>query len=430
MNLKEFFVSMFKVGCIGFGGGSALIPVLHKTYVEKQKIIGEREYEEAVVVSSITPGALTIKLAGEIGRQVAGWKGMLAGASAMALPGVFLTVLLLSLMSSLSQVFVQQMKFLTIGVMAYIACMLTDYVWRTIQGKMEDRKRCISIGIILLVFMLTCGKNMCRLLGLDTSAVFCLSTLDVFIVTFLAIGVKCGLSRKKNGSEIKRVKWNQTRKELVVMLSAVLLALVPAVFVTGEAFSYAGKGMVSSMISFGGGDAYLTVADGLFISTGLVTEDAFYGTIVPLVNILPGSILCKALSGIGYWIGFTESGSVWGGCIVAVLGFVCSFAASCGIVSVVGNLYRNFGEMPVFQAVKQWIRPVVSGLMLNVVLSLVYQSRLTGVSVQMGWMPVLVMLFIYGMNLFFYYRTNLSNVKMVVLSVVLSLVLCNILAVI
>jgi chromate transporter len=126
-------------------------------------------------------------------------------------------------------------------------------------------------------------------------------------------------------------------------------------------------------MSFGGGDAYLTVAEGLFVSTELVTEDAFFGTIIPLVNLLPGSILCKALSGIGYWIGFTESNSILGGYIVAALGFACSFAASCGIVSIVGCLYRGMGELPIFQAMKQWLRPGVSGLMINVILTLLRQ---------------------------------------------------------
>ena len=32
----QFMLSMFRVGCIGFGGGSALIPVIEKEVVERQ----------------------------------------------------------------------------------------------------------------------------------------------------------------------------------------------------------------------------------------------------------------------------------------------------------------------------------------------------------------------------------------------------------
>jgi len=416
---------MFRVGCIGFGGGSALIPVLHQTYVEELKVIGETEYEEAVVLSSITPGALTIKLAGEIGRHIAGWKGMLVGASAMALPGVLLTAILLSLMTSLSADFVRQMEFLTVGVLAYISCMLTDYVWKTIHSRGDGAKGNLCIGIIVVVFLLTCGKNLYRLLGLEVSDVFYLSTLDIFLVTFAVIFIKSALSKNKTAHTSNVLKWTDTGKEIGIMLFAVTVTLIPAMFITNDAWRYTINGFLSSLMSFGGGDAYLTVADGLFVGTGLVTEDAFYGTIIPLANLLPGSILCKVLSGIGYWLGFMESGTIFGGYIVAMLGFALSFAASCGIVSVVGNIYRSFGEISVFREVKKWIRPVVSGLMLNVILSLVYQAQVTGMENHMGWTSALCMLLIYVVNLLLYYKKKASSVILVIVSVMLSLLLCN-----
>ena len=427
MNLGQFFVSMFRVGCIGFGGGSALIPILHRTYVEEQKVISEIEYEEAVVVSSITPGALTIKLAGEIGRHVAGWKGMLVGASAMALPGVMMTAILLSVMTNLSSVFAQQMEFVSIGVMAYISCMLTDYIIKIFRSDLDVVKRYVSLGIMMLVFGLTCGKNLYRLLGYDASNMFYLNTLEIFLVTFVFIFLIYGFTHAKTNFQFKKVEWTMIAKEIVMMSVVVALATLAALLVTKDAVVYAGNGVLSSLISFGGGDAYLTVADGLFVSTGLVPEEAYYGTIIPLVNLLPGSILCKALSGIGYWIGYTQGCSIWAGYIVAVLGFTCSFAASCGIVSVVGSLYRSFGELPIFQAIKQWIRPVVSGLMLNVILSLVYQSRATGQAYDMGWKTVWIMLLVYLVNLFLFYKKKISSIMMVVASVGLSLLLCNIL---
>lgn len=474
MNLKELFISMLRVGCIGFGGGSALIPVLHKTYVEEKEIISETEYEEDVVVASITPGALTIKLAGEIGRRIAGWKGMLVASSAMALPGVLLTSLILSVMSGLNTTFVRQIEFLTIGVMAYIVCMLSDYVYKTITTKKEKNELKKTVIMTVLVFVLTCGKNLYRLLGITEAPLFSLATLDIFIMTFfvilfignqmtkgrvlvsvvLCIAYVCCASKRGfiqnemlfSGTKLmmlalavyglrdqmknvffRKLKWREVGIEVGVMLSAVMISLIPALFVSKDALIYAGNGLLSAVMSFGGGDAYLTVADGLFVGTGVVSEDAFYGSIVPVVNILPGSILCKALSGIGYVVGFSQTDSVIAGYVMALVGLTCSFAASCGVVSIVGCLYRGFGELAIFQSVKQWIRPIVSGLMLNVILSLVYQSRATGIAEGMNWNCVLVMLVTYMMNVVLFYKKKTSSIFMVVCSVVLSLVLCNLL---
>ena len=220
MNLGQFFVSMFRVGCIGFGGGSALIPILHRTYVEEQKVISEIEYEEAVVVSSITPGALTIKLAGEIGRHVAGWKGMLVGASAMALPGVMMTAILLSVMTNLSSVFAQQMEFVSIGVMAYISCMLTDYIIKTFRGDLDVVKRYVSFGIMMAVLGLTCGKNLYRLLGFDASNVFYLNTLEIFLVTFVFIFLIYGFTHSKTNFRIKKVEWTMKKNSMNIVYNA------------------------------------------------------------------------------------------------------------------------------------------------------------------------------------------------------------------
>ena len=174
MRNRSLFLQMLKIGCIGFGGGSALIPIMHKTFVEEHKAVDEEAFEAAVVISSITPGALTIKLAGEIGRLIAGWKGMLLGASAMALPGVFLTVLLLSFVSNLNPKLVGWLEILSIGVMAYIVCMLVKYISKTIADR-NGKDRWVAIGIIMLVFVLT--------------NVFHFSTLEIFVITFTVIFV-------------------------------------------------------------------------------------------------------------------------------------------------------------------------------------------------------------------------------------------------
>ena len=43
-------VSMLKIGCVGFGGGSALIPVIEKEVVEEQGLVQKEEYDKDVIV--------------------------------------------------------------------------------------------------------------------------------------------------------------------------------------------------------------------------------------------------------------------------------------------------------------------------------------------------------------------------------------------
>lgn len=51
----KLMASIFKIGVVGFGGGTALIPVIEREVVEDQKIVEKSEYDKDVIVASITP---------------------------------------------------------------------------------------------------------------------------------------------------------------------------------------------------------------------------------------------------------------------------------------------------------------------------------------------------------------------------------------
>ena len=102
--------SMFRVGLIGFGGGNALIPILEQIAVDEQKLVSQEEYDEDVVVASITPGALPVEIAGGIGRRSIGSAGLLVGSISLALPGVILTLVLSAVISVLSSSVLLQIR--------------------------------------------------------------------------------------------------------------------------------------------------------------------------------------------------------------------------------------------------------------------------------------------------------------------------------
>ena len=94
-----------------------------------------------------------------------------------------------------------------------------------------------------------------------------------------------------------------------------LLLSVPALICFGDTLRFAARGLISAVISFGGGDAYLAVANGMFVNTGMISHDDFYFQIASVANGLPGSILCKILAGVGYILGY-QDGGVWCGYFV------------------------------------------------------------------------------------------------------------------
>ena len=48
----KLMASIFKIGVVGFGGGTALIPVIEREVVEDQKIVEKSEYDKDVLYRS------------------------------------------------------------------------------------------------------------------------------------------------------------------------------------------------------------------------------------------------------------------------------------------------------------------------------------------------------------------------------------------
>ena len=82
--LKRLLTVMLKIGLIGFGGGTALIPVIEEEAVERNHLVDENEFNKDVIVANITPGALPVEIAANIGRSALGIPGMLLAATCMA----------------------------------------------------------------------------------------------------------------------------------------------------------------------------------------------------------------------------------------------------------------------------------------------------------------------------------------------------------
>ena len=112
----QFIRSMFWIGCIGFGGGSALIPVIEKEIADRQGIDEKQNIDKDVVVASITPGALPVEIAASIGRRKFGIRGMIAGAVMMALPGALMTVALVAVLSVFQEKILSVVNMISIGV--------------------------------------------------------------------------------------------------------------------------------------------------------------------------------------------------------------------------------------------------------------------------------------------------------------------------
>ena len=66
---STFLLNILKIGCLGFGGGSALIPIFEDVFVGENKLDTKENFDKDIIVASLTPGALPIEIASSIGKR-------------------------------------------------------------------------------------------------------------------------------------------------------------------------------------------------------------------------------------------------------------------------------------------------------------------------------------------------------------------------
>ena len=106
----------------------------------------------------------------------------------------------------------------------------------------------------------------------------------------------------------------------------------------------------------------------------MVTSQQYYNHIVPAVNVLPGSILCKTLAAVGYYMGWNLTGNFMVGILFSIAGFACSVAASCSFFMLAYHLYDYLTTLQVFRIIRKWIRPIIGGLLMKIMVLLCWQS--------------------------------------------------------
>lgn len=467
-------MTMLKIGCIGFGGGSALIPVLHKEAVQDKKLVTEEELDSDIVAASITPGALPVEIAAGIGKRTCDIPGMFASASAMALPGACLTTLFLIFSTLVGQKLTTQICYASVGITAYIIVILAQYVWTTLKKAQNKHGGMIQAAIvILLVWMFNGEDNFFKLCGITDTPIFGVSTVGIFVVAFFVIictggnfkswwtivAALLGLMFLLTIGDSHIINSPTFAKGLVLVMTALVLVRLCMNFRTKEhvqgkeikeilleiglwvgflvvlslpiwllepkSVLFTGQGLLSAIMSFGGGDAYLSVAQGLFVDSGMITSEEFYGGVVTMANILPGSILCKVLSGIGYLWGVNKTGTIIGGLAAALAGFAAATAASCAVFGVARILYDKWKKMEMIQAMNHLIRPIVSGLLISVGVSLYTTNCIVEDNAGWGWGSIAVLMLVIVEAILIMQRKKVHTIWQVLAAIGISMLACN-----
>ena len=92
--LVTLFTTYLKIGFFGFGGGYAMLSLIHSEVVVRNGWLTNSEFADIVAISQMTPGPIAINSATYIGYEVAGVVGSMVATIAVCLPALTLMMLI------------------------------------------------------------------------------------------------------------------------------------------------------------------------------------------------------------------------------------------------------------------------------------------------------------------------------------------------
>jgi chromate transporter len=137
-----------KIGAIGFGGGYAVMNLIHSELVEKHRWLTEQRFQNMVALSEMAPGALTVNLLAGIAYRLGGVKAMVLATTALILPSFVLIIILAGLFFAWQNnpVVKGALQGLTAGVVGLLLAVVWDLV-----KKAPRHWCCFVVGIVALV---------------------------------------------------------------------------------------------------------------------------------------------------------------------------------------------------------------------------------------------------------------------------------------
>ena len=148
----ELFFTFAKMGCMTFGGGYAMVPILERELINKKGWTTMEEVMDYYTIAQITPGIIAVNVSTFIGYKRKGPLGGLIATLGFVLPGVCaISLIALGLRNFAENAMVQRAF---AGIRVAVGALILDTVIKLFTGnnRLRDKK---AIVIFVLAFALS-----------------------------------------------------------------------------------------------------------------------------------------------------------------------------------------------------------------------------------------------------------------------------------
>ncbi len=178
--LARLFAAFFKIGAFTFGGGYAMIPLIQREAVQKNRWISEEDILEIVAIAESTPGPIAVNAATFVGYRVGRIPGAVCATLGVVLPSFAIILAISGILSRFQESKAVQYAFF--GVRAGVLALIVKALWGMYR---KCEKSWLAYGVMIGVFL-------------------AVAVLDIPVLPVLAAGALAGLTVTETVRRVKK----------------------------------------------------------------------------------------------------------------------------------------------------------------------------------------------------------------------------------
>ncbi|MEC5174336.1 chromate efflux transporter [Chryseobacterium nepalense] len=338
-NLKDIARLFLKLGIIGFGGPAAHISMMQNEVVTKRKWISQQHFLDLIGATNLIPGPNSTEMAIHIGREKAGWKGLITAGVCFILPAVFITGIFAWLYKKYGAL--PEIQPFVYGIKPAIIAVILSAIFPLAEKSFK------SIGLIILGLLVLTGS----LLGYN----------EIFLLFGAGIlHVLIAFVRPGRSGDLKNLI-------PIIYLQGSEYNLIPSLnFKLFLIFLKVGS------ILYGSGYVLFAFLDAELVASGMMNRQQLIDAIA-VGQFTPGPVF-SSVTFIGYQI------NGWGGAAVSTLGI---FLPSFLFVALLNPLVKKMRNSKIFSVFLDAVNAASVAIIVSVCISM-------GIETVTDWRTILI----------------------------------------
>jgi chromate transporter len=145
----EIFLAFLKMGCVTFGGGYAVVPVVDRELIKKRGWVTMDELMDYYTIAQITPGLIAVNLSTFVGYKQKGLLGGVLATLGFVLPGVSFILAAALFIGNFAEI--PAVKHAFTGIRIAVGALIVDTVIKLVKGLFKDIKAAIIYAIVFAI---------------------------------------------------------------------------------------------------------------------------------------------------------------------------------------------------------------------------------------------------------------------------------------